>query len=100
MGLIEVMGLAVLPSKLVDEMDAVSKAIINNEDMSDNTKTAIHKDWAEGIKNTHPEINIENVDDIIKQEIGKVFVNVLGHAGVYKRNTYGMKAFDKFIEQI
>lgn len=99
-GLIEVMGLAVLPSRLVEEMDAVAKAIINNEDMSDNTKTALHKDWAEGIKNTYSELNIENIDGIIKQEIGKVFVNVLEHAGVYKRDVHGMKAFDKFIEQI
>ena len=99
-GLIEVMGLAVLPSRLVEEMDAVAKAIINNEDMNDNTKTALHKDWAGSIKNTYSELNSENVDDIIKQEIGKVFVNVLEHAGVYKRDTYGMKAFDKFIGQI
>lgn len=99
-GLIEVMGLAVLPSRLVEEMDAVAKAIINDEDMNNNVKTASHKEWAEGIKNTYHGLNNESVDGIIKQEIGKVFVNVLEHAGVYKRDAQGMKAFDKFIGQI
>jgi UDPglucose--hexose-1-phosphate uridylyltransferase len=99
-GLIEVMGLAVLPSRLVCEMDAVADALINNEDMSKNPKTEIHKKWAEEVKNNHPEINKDNVDDILKQEIGKTFVNVLEHAGVYKRDERGMNAFDKFINQI
>lgn len=99
-GLIEVMGLAVLPSRLVEEMDAVAKAIINNEDMSSNKKTASHQEWAENIKNTYTDLNDENIDSILKQEIGKVFVNVLEHAGVYKRDALGMQAFDRFIEQI
>ncbi len=99
-GLIEVMGLAVLPSRLVEEMDAVAKAIVNNEDMNNNVKIALHKDWAEIIKNTYDNINSENIDNILKQEIGKVFICVLEHAGVYKRDTHGMKAFDKFMEQI
>ncbi len=99
-GLIEVMGLAVLPSRLVEEMDAVAKAIVNDEDMNNNVKTALHKEWADVLRSKYDDFNSENVDDIIKQEIGKVFVNILEHAGVYKRDTYGMIAFDKFIEQI
>lgn len=99
-GLIEVMGLAVLPSRLVEEMDAVAKAIINDEDMNNNIKTASHKEWAENIKNTYSDLNNKNIDGILKQEIGKVFVNVLEHAGVYKRDERGMRAFEKFIEQI
>ena len=99
-GLIEVMGLAVLPSRLVEELDAVKDAIINKKDMSLNEKTASHKEWAEEIIKTHPEINGENVEEIIRQEVGKVFVTVLEHAGVYKRDEAGMEAFDRFIAKL
>lgn len=99
-GLIEVMGLAILPSRLVEEMDAVAKAIIGNLDMSESSKTEVHKDWAENVKNNHPEIDENNVNEILKQEIGKTFVTVLEHAGVYKRNQSGMDAFDRFVNQI
>ena len=99
-GLIEVMGLAVLPSRLVEELDAVADAIINNLDMDNNEKTALHKDWAEEVVKNHPEIDSKNVNDILKEEVGKVFVNVLEHAGVYKRDKQGRKAFDKFMNQI
>ena len=99
-GLIEVMGLAVLPSRLVEELDAVADAIINGLDMSENEKTAAHKEWAEEVVRNHPEINRTNVDEILKQEVGKVFVNVLEHAGVYKRDDQGRKAFDKFLRTI
>ena len=99
-GLIEVMGLAVLPSRLVEEMDAVAEAIISGADMSENPKTEAHKAWAEIVKNNHPEINKDNVNEILRQEVGKTFVTVLEHAGVYKRNQVGMNAFDKFVKQI
>ena len=99
-GLIEVMGLAVLPSRLVEELDAVADAIIKGSDMAQNEKTAAHKDWAEEVVRNHSEINSTNVNEILKQEVGKVFVNVLEHAGVYKRDTQGRKAFDKFMNQI
>ena len=99
-GLIEVMGLAVLPSRLVEELDAVAKAIINGDDMSKNEKTAAHKTWAEVVVKNHPEIDGFNVAEILKQEVGKVFINVLEHAGVYKRDEQGRKAFDKFMNQI
>lgn len=99
-GLIEVMGLAVLPSRLVEELDAVADAIINGLDMSKNEKTAAHKNWAEEVVRNHPEIDSSNVAEILRQEVGKVFVNVLEHAGVYKRDEKGRKAFDKFINQI
>lgn len=99
-GLIEVMGLAVLPSRLVEEMDAVANALISGADMKKNPKTEAHKEWAERIKNNYSEINKDNVNEILRQEIGKTFVNVLEHAGVYKRNQSGMDAFDKFMKQI
>jgi len=99
-GLIEVMGLAVLPSRLVEELDAVAKCLISGADMSENEKTASHKEWAEMVKNTHPELSESNVDAILKEEVGKVFVTVLEHAGVYKRDEKGFAAFDKFMEQL
>ena len=99
-GLIEVMGLAVLPSRLVEELNAVADAIINGYDMSQNEKTAAHKVWAEEVVRNHPELNKDNIDKILKEEVGKVFVNVLEHAGVYKRDEQGKVAFNKFINQI
>lgn len=99
-GLIEVMGLAVLPSRLVGEMDAVATALVNGADMSSDEMTAKHKEWADNIKQSYPQLNKDNVDDIIKKEIGKVFVRVLEHAGVYKRDEKGMEAFDRFINNI
>ncbi len=99
-GLIEVMGLAVLPARLVEELDAVADAIINNKDMSKDEKTAAHESWALEIKNNHPEINKDNIQEILRQEVGAVFVEVLRHAGVYKCDENGRKAFDRFMEQI
>ena len=99
-GLIEVMGLAVLPSRLVAEMDAVAAALVNGTDMNSDEMTAKHKEWADEIKQSYPDINKDNADDILKQEIGKVFVRVLEHAGVYKRDEKGMAAFDRFINNI
>ena len=96
-GLIEVMGLAVLPSRLVEELDAVADAIINGKDMAKNEKTSAHKKWAEEIIRNHPEINESNINDILKLEVGKVFVKVLEHAGVYKRDEKGIKAFEYFM---
>lgn len=99
-GLIEVMGLAVLPSRLVEELEALSEAIINGKDFESDEKTAVHAEWARGVVANHPEINKDNIDKILKEEVGKVFVQVLEHAGVYKRNEQGMIAFDRFMAQL
>ena len=100
-GLIEVMGLAVLPSRLVEELDAAADAILNGSDLTANDKTASHADW---IKNdvlpNHADINRNNIDDILKEEVGKVFVKVLEHAGVYKRTPDGLAAFDRFVDSL
>ena len=69
------MGLAVLPSRLVEELDAVADAIINGLDMSKNEKTAAHKNWADEVVKNHPEINADNIDRILKEaqkEIKKI----------------------------
>ncbi len=99
-GLIEVMGLAVLPSRLVEELAAVADALVNGKDMSADDNTKAHAEWALEVKAVHPELNKDNVDDILKEEVGKVFVKVLEHAGVYKRTEEGMASFDKFMAQI
>lgn len=99
-GLIEVMGLAVLPSRLVEELDAVAEALINGADLTSNKKTAAHAQWAEAVKKMRPDMNKDNVSDILKEEVGKVFVTVLEHAGVYKRTESGKQAFDRFMEQL
>lgn len=99
-GLIEVMGLAVLPSRLVEELEAVKAAILDGKDLTADDKTAAHSDWAKEVVKNHPELNSDNAMDILKEEVGKVFVNVLEHAGVYKRDEDGMKAFDRFMAQI
>ncbi len=99
-GLIEVMGLAILPARLVEELDAVADAILHNNDMSQNEKTIAHMDWALEVTKNHPEITSENVLEILYQEVGKVFLEVLTHAGVYKCDEAGKYAFDKFINQL
>ncbi len=98
-GLIEVMGLAVLPARLVEELDAVADCLISGKAM-DTPETASHADWAEAVKAAHPEMNKDNVMDILHEEVGKVFVGVLEHAGVYKRDDNGKAAFDKFVASI
>ena len=99
-GLIEVMGLAVLPSRLKKEMSILSDYILNKKDISSNEDIAKHADWVNEFIGSYPDINKENIDDILKAEIGKVFVQVLEDAGVYKMDDEGMKGFKRFIDTI
>ncbi len=99
-GLIEVMGLAVLPARLVSEMEAVAEAIINNKDLNENEATAKHAEWANEIIKKHSNISRDNIMEILNYEIGKVFCKVLEHAGVYKRTEAGKAAFIKFAESV
>ena len=99
-GLIEVMGLAVLPARLKTELEILANAIVNKEDLKANPQTAIHAEWAEAFIPSYGEITAENVTDIIHAEVGKVFSTVLEHAGVFKRNTDGEAAFLRFVESI
>ncbi|MBR5452059.1 MAG: UDP-glucose--hexose-1-phosphate uridylyltransferase [Clostridia bacterium] len=98
-GLIEVMGLAVLPARLKDEMSALETAIINGDDLTKNELTEKHDEWAEKIKASY-NITKDNVGDILRAEIGKVFGQVLADAGVYKLTPEGIKSFNKFIESV
>lgn len=96
-GLIEVMGLAVLPSRLAEELDILCESIILDKDLTANPKTALHNEWVKDILKNHPEINFDNVHSIIKSEVGNIFEQVLLDAGVFKRDKQGKEAFYKFI---
>lgn len=99
-GLIEVMGLAVLPPRLKPELEALADAIVKGEDLRANELTASHADWAKEFIKNYSEINADNAMSIIETEVGKVFATVLEHAGVYKRTDEGKAAFLKFIESV
>ena len=98
-GLIEVMGLAVLPSRLKNEMAVLGKAMVNGKDISANETIASHKEWAEMIMQKY-DINEDNIDDILKNEIGIVFTSILGQCGVYSRDEEGKAGFLRFIESV
>lgn len=95
-GLIEVMGLAVLPSRLKEEMEILSDYIVNGKDIRSNEKIEKHAGWVEAFRPKYDVINSDNVDAIIKEEIGIVFKKVLEDAGVFKRDAEGQAAFDRF----
>lgn len=97
-GLIEVMGLAVLPSRLKNEMNLLAEYIIKGKDISGNEAIAKHADWANEILSTRHDITSENVMEVLETEIGKVFVKVLEDAGVYKCTPEGLESFKKFID--
>ncbi len=99
-GLIEVMGLAVLPPRLKPELEALADAIVSGKDLRADELTAIHADWAEEFIKEYDEITAENAMSIIENEVGKVFATVLEHAGVYKRTEDGKEAFLRFIESV
>ena len=98
-GLIEVMGLAVLPARLKDEIETMREYILAGKDFSENESIAKHKTWFESFKNNYS-FNDANTTDILKEEIGKTFVRVLLDAGVYKRDNNGQAAFMRFVNSI
>lgn len=99
-GLIEVMGLAVLPSRLKGEMELLEEYILEGKDIRSSNILAKHADWAEGFLPHYPDIHTGNIGDILKQEIGKVFCQVLEDAGVYKYTKEGREAFFRFISAL
>ncbi len=96
-GLIEVMGLAVLPARLKQEMEQLAQAILNKADIRKDETLEKHADWVEEFLPNYPDVRKDNIMDILKTEIGKVFVKVLEDAGVYKCTREGREAFDRFI---
>lgn len=99
-GLIEVMGLAVLPARLKQELNLVEKGLLNNTDLRKDERTAKHADWADAIRKAHPELNAENVRAIVREETGHIFEKVLEDAGVFKCDETGARAFDRFIKAV
>ena len=95
-GLIEVMGLAILPPRLKDELAEVGKHVLGTS----NEMKEYHRVWADEIKQNHPEATAENITEIVNQETGKVFARVLEDAGVYKRSKQGQEAFMRFVENV
>lgn len=98
-GLIEVMGLAVLPARLKKEMALLEDAVLKGEDLRQNEVLEKHADWAEDWMKRY-EVGPGNIHSIVQAEIGKVFAKVLECAGVYKRTEEGQAAFERFIRVI
>ncbi len=95
-GLIEVMGLAVLPARLKGELAAVADALATGKDLRAGELTAKHADWAEAFAKNYT-IRLDNAMDVVEQETGKVFAKVLEHCGVYARTPEGKAQFLKFL---
>ncbi|MBS6735806.1 MAG: UDP-glucose--hexose-1-phosphate uridylyltransferase [Clostridiales bacterium] len=98
-GLIEVMGLAVLPARLKGEIEGLCRAIVAGEDLRKDEALAKHADWVDELKKTYT-FTADNVEEILKKEIGIVFMKVLEHAGVYKCTEEGRQAFLRFVDSV
>jgi UDPglucose--hexose-1-phosphate uridylyltransferase len=99
-GLIEVMGLAVLPARLAVELKELEKAMLEGKDIASIDSLASHAEWAKQVLDAHPEFNADNAEDIIRNEVGAVFAHVLEDAGIYKRDENGQAAFMRFIDSV
>ena len=99
-GLIEVMGLAVLPSRLKKELADLGQAILEGRDIRADEELAKHADWVDEFMPKYDSITAENVDKILQEEVGLVFARVLEDAGVYKCNEEGRKAFGRFLTSV
>ena len=99
-GLIEVMGLAVLPARLVEELEEMKQAILGGKDLRGTESLAQHADWLEEILPKYDKLAEDNIMDVLKDEVGQVFVHVLEDAGVYKCTDEGREAFGRFIQTL
>lgn len=99
-GLIEVMGLAILPARLKDELSRLANALLAGEDISAIPSIAKHGPWALSLRGKYPDMNRQNIDAILRQEVGLVFLDILAQAGVFKRTREGQNAFIKFLSSI
>ena len=99
-GLIEVMGLAVLPARLKGEMEQLKEAMLAGADLRGDEALAKHADWVDEFKGKYGRIDSSNIDEIVEKEIGLVFMQVLEDSGVYKRTPQGQEAFDRFIASL
>jgi UDPglucose--hexose-1-phosphate uridylyltransferase len=102
-GLIEVMGLAILPGRLKEELKTLADCLLKEnyiEEIEKHQDIIKHLNWAITVKQKHPELNETNVLEILRQEVGLVFATILEHAGVFKRDKNGQNAFVRFIETV
>ncbi len=98
-GLIEVMGLAVLPARLKDELHGVAQALVRGDDLRQDETLRKHADWADDLK-TRYAFTADNAEELLRREVGAVFAAVLEHAGVYKCTPEGREAFLRFIHSV
>ena len=96
-GLIEVMGLAVLPARLKGELELLKDYILTGKDIRSNESIEKHADWVEEFLPKYENINASTIENILQQEVGKVFCEVLEDAGVYKCTEDGLNAFRRFL---
>ena len=99
-GLIEVMGCAILPARLKKEMADLKQAVLAGRDIHGDEELGKHADWMDGILKKYADIREQNIDEILKTEIGIVFAGVLEDAGVFKRTAEGQAAFLRFVESV
>ena len=98
-GLIEVMGLAILPARLKEELGAVADGLVSGEDLYGDERTAKHAPWADSFREQYS-FTRENAWEIVQKETGLVFAKVLEHAGVYKRDAAGRDALLRFLRSV
>ena len=99
-GLIEVMGLAVLPARLKAEMTALSEAMLSGADIEKDETLSKHAVWAKEVMERHTDLNKDNIMDVLQEEIGQVFLKVLLCAGVFKDDGKGREAFKRFTDSL
>lgn len=99
-GLIEVMGLAVLPARLKDELEHLKEAMLEGRDIAGDEELGKHAEWVDELKVKYGSFGRDTIDKVIEDEVGLVFGKVLEHAGVYKRTPEGQEAFGRFIAAV
>jgi UDPglucose--hexose-1-phosphate uridylyltransferase len=99
-GLIEVMGLAVLPARLKEELELLKEYILEGKDIASNEKIEKHAQWVAQFLPKYDTIDETNIQGILEKEVGIVFVHVLEDAGVYKCTEEGRAAFQRFLDQL
>jgi UDPglucose--hexose-1-phosphate uridylyltransferase len=99
-GLIEVMGLAVLPARLKEELELLAEYILEGKDISSNEKIEKHAAWVAEFLPKYDNLDKDNIQDVLRKEVGNVFVHVLEDAGVYKCTAEGREAFMRFINKL
>lgn len=98
-GLIEVLGLAILPARLKEELELLRMELLKGtSDVSNIESIKKHADWYQDLRLKYHQFTETTIDDILKTEIGLKFMQVLTHAGVFKRDNHGIKAFDAFVQ--